>query len=294
MAEINLNGLGVALITPFHKDLSIDFNALANLIENLISGGTDYIVALGTTAETPTLTVEEKQSIAKFIREKVNGRIPLVIGIGGNSTTNVVKEIRNFDLTGYNAILSVTPYYNKPTQEGLFLHYKAVCDASPIPIVLYNVPGRTGVNMSPATTIKLAEYSEKFIAIKEASGKVDQCEKIIADAPHGFSLISGDDALTYDLMQRGAIGVISVLGNALPHIVKDIIKECVLGHFDRAYSLQNKIHPLITRIFEDGNPSGVKALLAHLGLVQNILRLPLVPVSKNVEEKIIKEVSTFL
>ena len=216
MTELNFKGLGVAMITPFKKNSSIDFDALSRLIDFQLNNGTDYIVALGTTAETPTLSKEEKKEVSRFIVNRVNGKIPIVMGVGGNNTSAVVDELKTTDFNGISAILSVTPYYNKPTQEGLYQHYKALSKASPLPIILYNVPGRTGVNMTSETTLRIATDCNNVIAIKEASGKLDQIEEIIKRAPKGFSVISGDDAVTTAVIELGGIGVISVFGNAFP------------------------------------------------------------------------------
>lgn len=289
MAEKMLEGLGVALVTPFNKDTSIDYEALEKLIEHVIKGGCDYLVALGTTGETPTLSYEEKVVVTRFIREKSAERVPLVLGVGGNSTSKVVEDIKRRDLEGYSAILSVTPYYNKPNQEGLFLHYKAISEASPLPIILYNVPGRTGVNLSAKTTLRLSELSKNIIGVKEASGKLEQAEEIIKNAPTGFSVISGDDAAVAPLMQRGATGVISVLANAFPTIMKQLVTLCREYKYEEANTLQLKLQSIIGHLFEDGNPAGVKAILSKMGIVENILRLPLVPASKETEEKLFKE-----
>lgn len=294
MADINLEGLGVALVTPFKEDFSIDFQALEILIEHVINGGCDYIVVLGTTAETPTLSEKEKKEISFFIKKQVNSRVPLVIGIGGNNTERVINDIKTRDLEGYSAILSVTPYYNKPTQEGLFQHFKAIGNVSPIPILLYNVPGRTGVNMTPTTSLRLAEFSDKFCGVKEASGKIDQCKEIIKDAPGNFHVISGDDALICPLMKIGAKGVISVLANAFPCEVQKLVSLCQKSKFDEAEICQKNLQPLISHLFEDGNPCGIKAVLSQLGMIKNILRLPLVPVSEYVERNLAKESSVFL
>ncbi|MCH5228490.1 MAG: 4-hydroxy-tetrahydrodipicolinate synthase [Muribaculaceae bacterium] len=284
MSEVNLSGLGVALVTPFKKDLSIDYEALEKILENIIEGGADYIVALGTTAETPTLTLEERSELCKFLNNKTKGKIPMVIGIGGNNTLRVIRDINRTDLSGFSAILSVTPFYNRPSQEGLFQHYKAIADISPLPLILYNVPSRTGVNLSAHTTLKLTQYSSKIIAIKEASGKMEQCKEILDNAPETFSVISGDDAYTSDLMKIGAVGVISVLANACPREVKQLVDLCLENRFKEAEISQQELAPLISGLFADGNPSGVKALLNIMGLSQNILRLPLVPVRDSVFE----------
>ena len=293
MAEFKLNGVGVALVTPFKDDLSPDFESLENVIDHIIEGGCDYIVALGTTAETPTLSIEEKILLTDFIREKTTGRVRLIIGIGGNNTKEVIQDILNRNLNGYSAILSVTPFYNKPTQEGLFQHYKAIADNSPLPIILYNVPGRTGVNLSDKTTLRLADYSEKFIGIKEASGNLEQCKNIAERVRNNFTLISGDDGIIEPLMRIGAKGVISVLANALPWEVKKITSLCNKGKFKEAAELQTELKNLTRLLFEEGNPAGIKAVLSDMGLIKNYLRLPLVRVSQSVEEKLSFEVTKF-
>lgn len=294
MAEVNLNGLGVALITPFKEDLSIDFDSLGNIIEHVIKGGCDYLVVLGTTAETPTLSYEEKLELTRFIKNHTEGRVPLVLGIGGNNTAAVVQDILKRDLNGYSAILSVAPYYNKPTQEGLYLHFMAIAEASPLPVILYNVPGRTGVNISPETILRLASSSSNICAVKEASGNLLQCEEIIKKSPERFSVISGNDGDTAALMNMGAVGVISVLANALPLEMKNLISHCQQKDLIKAKNCQDSFSVLIKHLFEDGNPAGVKVLLKELGFAKNILRLPLVPACKNVEEKILSEFHTLL
>lgn len=294
MADVDLTGLGVALATPFQKNLKVDYQALERLLDHVVEGGVDYIVVLGTTAETPTLSTVEKNEISGFIRSKVNDRIPLVLGLGGNNTMGVVKEIETRDLDGYSALLSVAPYYNKPSQEGLFQHFKTICDASPLSIILYNVPSRTGVNITPVTVRKLAEYSGKICGIKEASGNMEQCEDLIKKAPAGFSVISGNDGDTYSLMKLGGKGVISVLANAFPKEMKKLVTLCRNKKFMEALSFQQSLSKIITGLFEEGNPSGVKAVLAQLGIMENYLRLPLVPVSKNVEFKLKKEIEVLL
>ena len=288
MAEIDFKGLGVALATPFKRDLSIDYKALDSLISNTIEGGCDYLVVLGTTAETPTLSYEEKLGITKYIKTSAGGRVPLILGIGGNNTSAVIEDIMSRDLDGYSAILSVTPFYNKPSQEGLFRHFKSICEASPLPLILYNVPSRTGVNLTAQTTIRLAEFSPKILGIKEASGNLQQAKEIIENAPEGFRVISGNDSDTFRFMQAGAAGVISVLANAFPAQVKHLVNLCVQNKFSEAENYQNKLSSIILPLFEEGNPAGVKAVLSQMGLMENILRLPLVPVSKNVDEKLKK------
>ena len=288
MADTKLEGLGVALVTPFKEDFSIDYSGLERLIEHVIEGGCDYIVALGTTAETPTLSREEKNALTQFIKEKVSGRLPLVIGIGGNNTYGVIEEIRSRDLTGYEAILSVVPYYNKPTQEGLYQHFRTISEASPIPILLYNVPGRTGVNLTAKTTIKIYRDSKNIIGIKEASGNISQSEEIIKGTDNNFKLISGNDSDTFSLMDLGARGVISVLANAYPKEVKKLVTLCQNKETTEAKNYQESLQTLIKNLFIDGNPAGVKALLSQMNIVKNILRLPLVPVSKEIEKELIK------
>lgn len=293
MAGERFDGLGVALVTPFKKDLSVDFERLSQLVESVIAGGCDYIVALGTTAETPTLSLKEKEDIAATICRAARGKVPLVLGIGGNNTAGVINDIKTRNLSGYSAILSVAPYYNKPTQEGLFQHFKAIAESSPLPIILYNVPGRTGVNLTARTTVKLANASKNIIGIKEASGNMEQCKEILAECPDGFKLISGNDADTAEIMKMGGSGVISVIANALPELMKQLVDLCLIENFDDAFKKQDSIKKLITHLFEDGNPAGVKALLSKLGMAENILRLPLVPVSHTVEENLIAEAQKF-
>lgn len=286
MPKTLLEGLGVALVTPFKKDFTIDFDALGKLICHVCEGGADYLVVLGTTGETPTLNFDEREEIAQYVKEKNKGRKPLIIGVGGNCTYRVLKDLEKYDLAGYDAILSVTPYYNKPSQEGLFHHFKSVIDASPLPVLLYNVPGRTGVNMTARTTLRIAEYSNKVIGIKEASGNISQSEMILKEAPAGFNVVSGNDSDTARIMKAGGCGVISVMGNACPEHVKRLVDLCQEKEYDRAEKYQEALNPVIGHLFEDGNPAGVKSLLADMGMMENILRLPLLPVNKEVGAKI--------
>ena len=282
----------MALITPFNEDGSIDWGALSNIIEYQISNGTDYIVALGTTAETPTLSKQEKTEVARFIVEKVNGRIPVVKGVGGNNTAEVAEEMRSCDTTGISAFLSVTPYYNKPTQEGLYRHFYALSQASPLPIILYNVPGRTGMNMSAETTLRLARDCKNIIAIKEASGDLNQIKSIIDGAPEGFQVISGDDAVTTDVISMGGVGVISVFGNAFPGQMSWLVKLALNGDaLNARKQMEEDFNNLFHLMFVDGNPSGVKYLLYQRGMVHNVVRLPLVPVSQNTERLISEELT---
>jgi len=274
-------GAGVALITPFNEDKSIDYSALERLIEDQISGEIDYLVVLGTTAETPVLSEIEKKEIVRFVIEKNAGRLKIVVGMGSNNTFGLVQSIQSTDFTGVDAILSVTPYYNKPTQEGLFQHFKMVVKASPVPIILYNVPGRTGVNMNAETTLRIANLSEKMVAIKEAAGDLSQFAKIISNAPSHFKVISGDDALTFPSIAIGSIGVISVIANALPKMLSHLTKASLKGNMPLAGQLHLQMVEMLKLIFKDGNPAGVKALMAIMGKDKNQLRLPLVPVSND-------------
>lgn len=272
-------GAGVALITPFNEDKSIDYSALERLIENQISGGIDYLVVLGTTAETPALSEIEKKEIVRFVIEKNAGRLKIVVGMGSNNTISLVESIKNTDFNGVDAILSVTPYYNKPTQEGLFQHFKMVVEACPIPVILYNVPGRTGVNMDADTTLRIANLSDKVIAVKEASGDLGQFAKIIANAPGYFKVISGDDSLTLPSVTMGSIGVISVIANALPDKLSQLTYASLNGNIALASQLHLQMAEMLKLIFREGNPGGVKALMEMLGAAKNQVRLPLVPVS---------------
>ena len=286
MDSFNLKGLGVALITPFKEDKSIDYGALEKLIERLIEAKTDYIVVLGTTGETPSLFPEEKKAVREFIKEKTSGRIPLVIGIGGNNTMGVVKELEETDLSGFSAVLSVVPFYNKPSQEGMYQHYKAVAEASPLPVIPYNVPGRTGVNMSAATTLRIARDCPNVIGIKEASGNFSQIEEIIKNKGENFTVISGDDSITYALMTLGAEGVISVIGNAFPAEFGRMVRLCLKGRYAEALPIHFEFTELFNLLFVDGNPAGVKCTLNALGLIENELRLPLVPTRVSTNEEI--------
>jgi len=292
MTNIHLQGLGVALITPFREDGAIDFDALSRLLDFQLENGTDYIVALGTTAETPTLGKNEKAEIVRFVVEKVKDRIPVVMGVGGNNTSDVAEDLKHADFAGISAILSVTPYYNKPTQEGLFQHYCALSQASPLPIILYNVPGRTGVNMTAETTLRIARSCSNVIAVKEASGNLDQIKAIIDGAPQGFHLISGDDAITTSVIEMGGIGVISVFGNAFPREMSWLVKSALEGNaLNARHKMEQDFNRLFHLIFVEGNPSGVKCLLHLKGMVHNKLRLPLVPVSLQTEKQIREELS---
>ncbi|MCI0921332.1 4-hydroxy-tetrahydrodipicolinate synthase [Sphingobacterium rhinopitheci] len=288
-----LQGAGVALVTPFNTDGSIDFESLGNLIDFQINEGMNYLVSLGTTGETATLSTDEKKQVWKFTSEKVNGRIPLVAGIGGNNTIEVVDQVKNFDIPGYCAILSVSPYYNKPTQEGIYQHYKAIATASALPIILYNVPGRTGSNMSPATTIRLAKEFNNIVATKEASGSFAQFNEILRDKPEGFLLISGDDPVTLPMIAIGAAGIISVVGNAYPKEVSTLTKLALEGNYQEARNYHNRLLAITDMCFAEGNPCGVKYILQQKGIGTDYVRLPLVPIGTSLQEKIKAEMQNF-
>lgn len=286
MARFDLRGMGVALITPFKADKSIDYDALAKLIEYQIKSGADYLVVLGTTAETPALSTQEKAEIKRFIADQVAGRVPLVIGCGGNNTAAVVEEVGNLDTNDFGAVLSVVPYYNKPSQEGIYQHYSAIAKASPLPIILYNVPGRTGVNMTAETTLRLAADHQNIIGIKEASGNISQMDEIIKHKQPEFLVISGDDGITFPLITLGAAGVISVIGNAFPKEFSRMVRLALDGEYDAARTIHHRFTDLFSLLFVDGNPAGVKCLLHAMGFIENELRLPLVPTRITTYEKI--------
>lgn len=289
-SSLDLSGLGVALITPFTPQNAIDFNALSDLIDYQISGGVDYIVVLGTTAETPTLSIAERAEVRDFVAKKVAGRVPLVLGCGGNCTRTLLEEIEELEDVArqgsYQAILSVVPFYNKPTQAGIYAHYAAIAASSPLPVVLYNVPGRTGVNMTAETTLRLAREFSNIIAVKEASGNMAQVTAILAGKPDGFQVLSGDDALALPMMAMGASGVISVAGNAFPVQFSRLINLIREGKYDQAQPLNLRFAELYRLLFAEGNPAGIKSALASMGKISNTLRLPLVPVSEPTAEAI--------
>lgn len=287
-----LKGTGVALITPFKEDFSIDFGALEKIIKYVTDNGVDYLVVMGTTGETPSLHADEKIELAAFVREVNGDRLPLVYGLGGNNTAEVCDKLKKTDMQGYQAVLSVTPYYNKPQQEGLHRHFMAIAEASPLPIILYNVPGRTGVNMLAETTLRLAHSSKKFCAIKEASGNLDQMAKILKDKPDGFLLISGDDNLTLPIISMGGAGVISVVANVLPGPLSKMVHLALEGHFAEAASIHLKLFEFTNLLFAGGSPSGAKTAMAHLGLCKEILRLPLVSVTPELKQKIKQTLQT--
>jgi len=279
-------GTGVALVTPFNANGEIDFGGLENLIEHQLSGGIEYLVSLGTTGESATLTKDEKKAVWEFTAEKVAGRVPLMAGIGGNDTREIVDTVKNFNIAGYEAILSVSPYYNKPVQEGIYQHYKAIAEASALPILLYNVPGRTGSNMAPETTLRLAADFKNIFGVKEASGNFDQFNQILKDKPEDFLFISGDDSITLPMIAMGGAGIISVVANAIPRQFSDMIRLCLEGKFKEARPLHYKLIDFTNLMFAEGNPAGVKSALKHAGICGDTLRLPLVNVSEATSEKI--------
>lgn len=270
-------GLGIALITPFCEDGSVDYSSLVKLVEYQLDNGADFFCILATTGETPCLTAEEKLKIKETIVATVKGRAPILMGCGGNNTAAVVEELHHGNFKGIDGILSVCPYYNKPSQEGLYRHFKAIAEASPLPVVLYNVPGRTGVNLKAETTVRLAKDCEKIVAIKEASGNLEQVDEIIKNKPSDFDVLSGDDALTFPMISCGAVGVISVIGNALPKEFSKMIRLEFKGEYEGARKIHHKFTDLFSLLFVDGNPAGVKAMLHEMGMISNVLRLPLVP-----------------
>lgn len=287
MANKNpFTGTGVALVTPFRKQETIDFSKLESLINHILAEGADYIVALGTTSEAATMTETERHALQDFIVESVGGRCPVMLGLGGNNTLAVTDAIANTNFDGISGILSVAPYYNKPNQRGLAQHFKQIADASPVPVIIYNVPGRTGVNIMAETTLQLATECPNIIGIKEASGNIGQVMQILRSKPANFAVISGDDALTYPMITLGASGVISVMANALPKEMSSMVRYAMKGDIKKALPLHYRMLPLMNAIFEEGNPSGIKALLEIEGLIGNTLRMPLVKVSKGLYNKL--------
>ena len=270
-------GLGVALVTPFNSNGEVDYRALRRILDYQLANGVDFLCVLGTTAETPCLTKKEKENIKALVIEKVNGSIPILLGCGGNNTAAVIEEIKTGDFTGIDGILSVCPYYNKPSQEGIYQHFKAIANSTNMPVVLYNVPGRVGVNMTAQTTLRLARECENIVAVKEASGNFTQIDDIIKNKPKDFDVLSGDDGITFPLMTLGAKGVISVIGNALPKEFGKMVRLAARGEFDTALQIHHRFAELFKLLFVDGTPAGVKAMLNNMGLLENELRLPLVP-----------------
>lgn len=279
-------GTGVAVVTPFLVSGAIDFNSLERLLDHIITGGANYIVLLGTTGESPTVSKQEKKRLVEFTVDKIAGRVPLVVGVGGNCTSDVVLAIHGTPMKGVDGILSVSPYYNKPPQEGIYRHYKTIAEASPVPIILYTVPGRTGGNISAETTLRLAETCENIVGIKEASANPDQIFQVIARKPEGFLVISGDDALTLPLMAAGADGVISVTANALPDLVSGMVNAALRNDLSEARSLHYRMLDFTQSLFSFGSPAGIKSALNAIGLCENVLRLPLVEVPPQVEKSI--------
>lgn len=275
------NGLGIALVTPFKQNGQVDYDALLRLVNYQLEGGADFFCILATTGETPTLTPEERLTIKNLVVDEVKARVPILMGCGGNNTAAIVSELREGDLKGVDGILSVCPYYNKPSQEGLYQHFKAIAAATSLPVVLYNVPGRTGVNMQAATTVRLATDCANIVAIKEASGNLEQVDEIIKHKPQTFDVLSGDDALTFPMISCGAVGVISVIGNALPREFSKMIRLQLRGEYDAARKIHHSFTDLFSLLFVDGNPAGVKAMLSEMGYIENVLRLPLVPMRVN-------------
>ncbi len=277
MAHNRFKGLGVALVTPFKPTGEVDYTALRRLLDYQLAGGVDFLCVLGTTSEAPCLTEQEKQRIREIVLEKVQGRIPILLGCGGNNTAAIVHSLQHDDFTGIDGILSVCPYYNKPSQEGLYQHFRAIAGATQLPVVLYNVPGRVGVNMTAETTLRLARDCDNIVAIKEASGNFTQIDDIIKNKPENFDVISGDDGITFPLITLGAVGVISVIGNALPKEFSRMVRLALNGDYDAARHIHHQFTELFKLLFVDGNPAGVKAMLNSMGLIDNELRLPLVP-----------------
>lgn len=283
---MKFSGVGVALVTPFDEQKNIDFPALEQLVEKVIEGGVDFLVALGTTAETPTLSSTEKKQVLQTIQTANKGRKPVVCGIGGNNTSAVITQIKEYEALGIDGILSVTPYYNKPNQEALFQHFSAIATATTLPIILYNVPGRTAVNMLPATTIKLAKAHQNIIAIKEACGSIPQCMELVQLAPEGFTLLSGDDNLVLAQIAIGMHGVISVAANCYPKTFSNMVHVALQGDFSSSKGLHYQMLQGIDLLFEEGNPTGVKQVLSNKNWIQNQLRLPLIPASAQLQEQI--------
>lgn len=281
-------GLGVALVTPFKNDGQIDFDSLARIVENLIAGGTDHLCVLGTTAETPTLSEAERLQVIKFVIKQNAGRIPIMVGCSSNCTATVLENIHNYELEGVDAILTAVPFYNKPSQEGIYRHFAEIAKASAKPIILYNVPGRAGVNMTAQTTLRIAREFKNVIGIKEASGNMEQVKEIIAGAPEGFHVIIGDDSLAMEAIHCGASGVISVIGNAIPKRFGQLIHLTMQERYADAEQIQKQLSPLYGLMFREGSPCGVKALMSSRGELENVMRLPLVPVSEALNQEIIK------
>lgn len=292
MIEKMLRGVGVALITPFNN-YKIDYEALDRMIEHVIGGGVDYIVALGSTAETATLSQEERRGVLRYVVERVAGRVPVVAGMGSNDTHALCEHLQSYDLSGTVAILSVVPYYNKPSQEGIYRHYMAVAEASPVPVIIYNVPGRTGVNMTAKTTLRLAHASKNIVAVKEASGDIEQMQRILDGRPEGFLVLSGDDGITVELVKRGGDGVISVAANAFPKLFCGCVHEALDGNIAKAERIIKELDEPIHLLFREGNPTGVKCMTAAMGITRDEPRLPLVAGSDALREDMIKAIERY-
>lgn len=286
MGQVNLKGMGVALITPFQTNGDVDYPALSRLVDYQLQSDTDFLVVLGTTAETPTLSASEQKKITQLVIEKAKNRVPIVLGVSGNNTRAVVERLKTENMEGVDAILSVVPYYNKPSQEGIYQHYKAIAQATSLPVILYNVPGRTGVNMTDETTLRVAHDFKNVIAVKEASGNMTQIGSIIKNKPNNFQVISGDDGITFPLITFGAIGVISVIGNAFPKEFGQMVRTALSGNYDYALNLHHRFSELFELLFVDGSPAGIKSILSMMGYIENELRLPLVPARISTCEKI--------
>lgn len=286
MSDSSFSGLGIAMVTPFNADGKIDFKGLEKLTNHLISGGVNYLVVQGTTGENVTLSNDEKEEVIRFVIEVGKGRVPIVLGVGGSNTSEICSKLSGLNTNGISGILSVSPYYNKPTQEGIYQHFKAVLGSTKLPVILYNVPGRTGSNMAVSTTLRIANDCKNAVAIKEASGNVEQIMQIIKDKPKGFQVISGDDGITLPLIAAGASGVISVIGNAFPSQFSKLVNAALVGNFNEARLIHYQLFDVYNALFEEGNPGGVKEILQYLNICSNHMRLPLVPVSEKHSKKI--------
>lgn len=286
MEKKELHGMGVALVTPFDAMGAVDHEALARLVDYQVASGTDFLCVLGTTAETPTLSEEEQLAVRRTVVERNAGRLPILLGCGGNCTHKIVDKLAKDKMDDVDALLSVVPYYNKPTQAGMYAHFKAIAESTELPIILYNVPGRTGVNMLPETTLRLATDCKNVVGIKEASGNMEQIENILRNRPEGFKVFSGDDGITLPLIKNGADGVISVIGNAYAEEFAQLVHLAHAGNFDEAELIDNRLSELYRLIFVDGNPAGIKCLMELRGMLQNVLRLPLVPATSATRDKI--------
>lgn len=285
MVQDKLKGVGVALITPFNN-YNVDYDAIGRMVDKVIEGGVDYIVALGSTAETATLSLKERDEVLRFVVNRTNGRVPIVAGMGSNNTADLTEQLRSFNLDGVVAILSVVPYYNKPSQEGIYHHFMAVAEASPVPVIIYNVPGRTGLNMSAQTTLRLAKATPKIVAVKEASGNIEQMQTILDGRPKDFLVLSGDDGLTVELVKRGGDGVISVAANAFPERFCGCVHKAMSGDIATAEKEMAELAPAIDLLFKEGNPTGVKSMTAAMGITRSEVRLPLVEGSESLIEEI--------